>query len=274
MKKIKFISLILVLSMLTACGPRRAEAEVTTTEEIVAENSGKDNYRDPNEDIPKYEIKEDTATTGEAVEETVGIQEFNGINPDEYDGSPYVIINNDMPYFTEDMLTTENYRDYGTLDSLGRTTRTILVTSREMLPEGDRGEIGHIKPSGWHQTKYEGLVDSEPPYVLNRAHLGMWALIGDESNIQENLISGTRYFNTEGMLPNETIVLNFVKSSDMHILYRVTPYYRGDNLFADGVLMEAMSVEDKGESLHLCRWAFNVQPGVVFDYATGENHAE
>ena len=102
----------------------------------------------------------------------------------------------------------------------------------------------------------------------------MWAMTGNDSNRAENLITGTRKFNVEGMLPNETIVLDYVKNSGNHVIYRVTPYFDGDNLMADGVLIEAMSIEDSGESLHLCRWVYNVQPGVEFDYSTGENELE
>lgn len=273
MKRLLLLINFILALLLTGCViPAKGREEKTTEEIVLAASSGTDPY----DDINQY-IKE--ATPGNAAKKKSGSvsnseSSFNYSDIPEYSGEPYIVVNNDRPYFTEEMLTTDCYQDYGTLDELGRTPATTIVTCYEELPSGERGEIGHIKPSGFKQKKYPGIVDSDPPYLYNRAHLGMWAMLGDKSNVPENLISGSRYFNTESMLPNETIVLNYIKESKQHILYRVTPIYIEDDLVARGVLMEAMSIEDKGESLSLCRWAYNVQPGIKIDYKTGESELE
>ena len=280
MKRKLLIANLIVILFLTGCSlPKIGREKKTTEEVIIAASSGTDAYEDQNKHVnnavPK--ITEDKESTKKSNEETSEesteepVSEFNYDDIPEYSAEPYIVVNNDKPYFTEDMLTTECYQDYGTLDELGRTPETTIVTCYEELPSGERGSIGHIKPSGFKQNKYPGIVDSDPAFIYNRSHLAMWALVGDYSNIPENLITGTRYFNTEGMLPNETIILNYIKESKQHVLYRVTPIYLGDDLLARGVLMEAMSVEDRGESLSLCRWAYNVQPGIEIDYSTGEN---
>ncbi len=267
-KKLCFVLSALML-FTTGCSFNRNKKEKATENPVIYQSSGTDAFYDINADAESAEFLYDSSP-GNA---TMGDSEsaFSGYGISDYTGEPYVVVNNDMPFFEKDELTTVCSSDYGSLDSLGRTQRSQIVTCYEELPDGERGEIGHIKPSGWNQAKYEGVVDSEPPYLYNRCHLVMWAMIGDESNIPENLITGTRYFNTEGMLPNETIVLDYIKSTQNHVMYRVTPYYSGDNLLADGVLIEAISVEDKGESLSLCRWAWNVQPGVEINYENGES---
>ena len=154
-------------------------------------------------------------------------------------------------------------------DELGRAGSAIMHVKKENLPEGEKGEKGSYKPSGWHQEKYPGIVDSEPPYIYNRAHLLMWALSGLTSE-QRNLITGTRYFNLSGMLPGETEVLERAKAGD-ELLYRVTPIYEGDDLLARGVLMEAVNISG---TYSMCRFAYNVQPGIIIDYATGLTQAE
>ncbi len=256
--------LLCIILLLTGCS--KTKSQKATEEIILAAASGTDEFKDPNDNV-----RAATPINAEQVKSPDG---FDYKKVPKYTSEPYIVINNDEPYFTEKDLTTKCYRDYGTLDELGRTPATTVVTCYEDLPSGERGSIKDIKPSGWHQNKYPGIVNSEPPEIFNRAHLGMWAMLGNESNIPENLITGTRYFNTEGMLPNETIVLEYIKSTKNHVLYRVTPVYVKKELLARGVLMEAISVEDKGKSLKLCRWAYNVQPGIKIDYKTGENKEE
>lgn len=282
LKNLKLLPFLLMLS-LTGCSLTRngegKKKEPETTEEPLITASGTSAYYDINEnvkDVATYtEAEEESEDTTEEYEITTEYTDINDYFSDipEYSGEVSVIVNNDIPFFTDDQLTTECYTDYGSLDPLGRTQSSIAVVYADNLPEGERGEIGHIKPTGWVQNKYEGIVDSDPPYLYNRCHLVMWAMIGDESNVQENLITGTRYFNTSGMLPNETEVLNYIKTSGNHVIYRVTPYYNGDNLLANGVLMEAKSVEDDGASLSLCRWVYNIQPGIEIDYSTGDNRS-
>ena len=138
------------------------------------------------------------------------------------------------------------------------------------MPTEERGTIGNIKPSGWNQAKYEGVIDSKPPYLYNRCHLIAYCLTAENAN-EKNLITGTRYMNVEGMLPFEEQVAKYLDQNDNHVLYRVTPVFDGDNLVASGVLLEAYSVEDNGEGVCFCVYCYNVQPGIEIDYKTGES---
>lgn len=188
----------------------------------------------------------------------------------EYSGQPYEIINGNVPFFEEGDCNTESFELYGELDYLGRCTAAFANVSRELMPTEEREAMGSIKPTGWKQAKYEGLIDSNPPYLYNRCHLIAFCLTAENSN-EKNLITGTRYMNVEGMLPFELQVAKYLDEHDAHVLYRVTPFFEGDNLVADGVLMEAYSVEDKGAGICLCVYCYNVQPGVEIDYMTGES---
>lgn len=183
---------------------------------------------------------------------------------------PYVVINGNEPYFTDDDLTTEVFETYSDLDDLGRCGVAYANICQELMPTEERGEIGSVKPSGWAQNKYD-WVDGK--YLYNRCHLIGFQLAGENAN-ELNLITGTRYMNVDGMLPFENMVADYVHETDGHVLYRVTPVYEDDNLLASGVLMEALSVEDKGESIEFCIFCYNAQPGVEIDYTTGENWAE
>lgn len=183
----------------------------------------------------------------------------------EYSGEDYIAVNDNVPYFDEEDLTTEYFEYYSELDSLGRCGEAFVNICQDTMPTEPRGSISSIKPSGWHTYKYD-FVDGK--YLYNRCHLIGYQLAGD--NYKTNLITGTRQFNVDGMLPFENMVADYVKETDNHVVYRVTPMYDGDNLVADGVLMEAESVEDDGDGVMFCIFAYNVQDGVVIDYATGE----
>ena len=187
-----------------------------------------------------------------------------------YSGTPYTEVNGNKPYFTEADLTTQSFETYSGLDSLGRCGVAYANVGQDLMPTEPRGEIGAVKPSGWHLVKYDN-VDGK--YLYNRCHLIAYMLAAENANPQ-NLITGTRYLNVQGMLPFETKVCDYVKNTGNHVLYRVTPIFDGDNLLADGVLMEAYSVEDAGEGISFCVFAYNVQPGIGIDYATGDNWAE
>ena len=187
-----------------------------------------------------------------------------------YSGTPYTEVNGNQPYFTEEELTTQSFETYSELDSLGRCGMAYANVGQDLMPTEPRGEIGAVKPSGWHLVKYDN-VDGK--YLYNRCHLIAYMLAAENANPQ-NLITGTRYLNVQGMLPFETKVCDYVKNTGNHVLYRVTPIFEGDNLLADGVLMEAYSVEDAGEGISFCVFAYNVQPGIGIDYATGDNWAE
>ena len=187
-----------------------------------------------------------------------------------YSGTPYTEVNGNQPYFTEEELTTQSFETYSELDSLGRCGVAYANVGQDLMPTEPRGEIGAVKPTGWHLVKYDN-VDGK--YLYNRCHLIAYMLAAENANPQ-NLITGTRYLNVQGMLPFETKVCDYVKNTGNHVLYRVTPIFDGDNLLADGVLMEAYSVEDAGEGIQFCVFAYNVQPGIGIDYATGDNWAE
>ena len=180
---------------------------------------------------------------------------------------PYVAVNGNVPFFVEEEYTTEAYEFYSELDELGRCGMTMACIGVEIMPTEERGSIGSVKPSGWQSVKYD-IVDGK--YLYNRCHLIGFQLSGENAN-KRNLITGTRYLNIEGMLPFEDMVADYVKETKNHVLFRVTPIFNGDDLVAEGVLMEGWSVEDSGEGVCFCVYAYNAQPGIVIDYATGES---
>lgn len=188
----------------------------------------------------------------------------------EYDGKPYVIINDNEPYFDQGDFTTKSFEEYSPLDDLGRCGVAFANIGEDIMPTKERGSIGMIKPSGWQTKKYD-FVDGK--YLYNRCHLIGYQLSGENAN-EKNLITGTRYMNTEGMLPFENEVADYVKDTGNHVLYRVTPVFEEDNLVADGVLMEAMSVEDRGLDIEFNVFVYNVQPQVKIDYQTGKSSLE
>lgn len=181
--------------------------------------------------------------------------------------TPYVQINGNVPYFTEEDMTIKSYETYAQLDSLGRCGEVMACIGQDLMPTEERGSIGQVKPSGWQTVKYD-FVDGK--YLYNRCHLIGYQLTGENAN-RQNLITGTRYLNTEGMLPFENMVADYVKETGNHVLYRVTPIFEGDELVARGVLMEAKSVEDNGEGILFCVYVYNNQPGVEIDYRTGKS---
>ena len=187
-----------------------------------------------------------------------------------FSGTPYVVLDDNQPSFTEDELTTTAYEYYSPLDALGRCGVTEACVGQELMPTESRGDISSVKPTGWVQNKYD-FVDGKSLY--NRCHLLGFQLTGENAN-DRNLITGTRYLNVDGMLPFENMVADYVKETDNHVLYRVTPVFEGTDLVAQGVEMEAWSVEDGGDGVCYHVFCYNVQPGVEIDYATGENWLE
>ncbi len=185
----------------------------------------------------------------------------------EYSGNAYVTINNNVPFFSDSDLTTESFESYSMLDSLGRCGVAYANVGQDTMPTAKRGKIGSIKPTGWHTVKYDN-VDGK--YLYNRCHLIGYQLTAENAN-KKNLITGTRYLNIEGMLPFENMVADYVKETNHHVLYRVTPLFKGSNLVASGVLMEAKSVEDNGAGISFNVFCYNVQPGITIDYATGNS---
>lgn len=187
-----------------------------------------------------------------------------------YDGSMYVTVNGNMPYFADNELSDVSYEHYSELDALGRCGVCVASIGKDIMPTEERGEIGEVKPSGWHTVKYPGIVDDN--YLYNRCHIIGYQLTGENAN-ERNLITGTRAFNVDGMLPFENMIAGYVRRTGNHVMYRVTPVFEGDNLLMNGVLMEAKSVEDNGKGLAFCVFCYNVQSGIVIDYATGDSHA-
>lgn len=188
-------------------------------------------------------------------------------NIPDFDDEPYIEINGNKTYFTKEELTTSSYEYYTDLDSLGRCGVCYACIGKDIMPTEERGPIGMVKPSGWHTVKYD-FVDGK--YLYNRCHLIGFQLAGENANVN-NLITGTRYLNVQGMLPFENKVADYVQDTGNHVMYRVTPVFEGNNLIANGVLMEAYSVEDKGEGVCFNVYCYNNQPGVIIDYATGES---
>lgn len=183
----------------------------------------------------------------------------------EYAGEPYIKLNSNIPKLGPTDLTTEAFENYSDLDDLGRCGVAFANVCKELMPEGNRGDISSVKPSGWHNAAYE-FIDGG--YVYNRCHLIGFQLAGENAN-EKNLITGTRYMNVEGMLPFENMVADYVKETGNHVLYRVTPVFNGSELVCRGVQLEAFSVEDGGTGVSFNVYVYNVQPGVVIDYATG-----
>lgn len=207
------------------------------------------------------------STESNITSSTTTEQTFDISSIPEYNGSPYVKINDNVPQFTKSEITTSSFEIYGSLDGLGRCTTAFSCIGKDLMPTEKRGEIGSVKPTGWHLAKYD-FIDGK--YLYNRCHLIGYQLTGENAN-EKNLITGTRYLNIQGMLPFENEVAEYIKNTNNHVMYRVTPIFEEDNLLADGVQMEGYSVEDKGRSISFNVFCYNVQPGVNINYATGDN---
>lgn len=186
----------------------------------------------------------------------------------DYSGEDVIVLNQNIPNFTEYDLESIHGEQYLPLDGLGRAQAACAMLDNTMMPTQEREEIREIRPSGWHTVKYPELI--EDLYLYNRCHLIAFCLTGQNAKV-ENLITGTRHMNVDGMLPYETMVARYLDDSNHHVLYRVTPYFRGNELLARGVEMEAYSVEDRGRDICFHMFVYNVQPGIEIDYRTGES---
>lgn len=268
-----FLTLLLCMCMLVGCGSGAAtqvmlKAEDSETEsyvETVQTESAENDPGDETEIQAAAQVQSDDSK--QKVVHTGTASAFNAADVPAYSGEPYTAVNNNEPYFTSDNLTIEAFENYSELDALGRCGVAYANVCLETMPTEKRGSISEVKPTGWHSVKYDN-VDGKSLY--NRCHLIGYQLTAENAN-QQNLITGTRYLNVDGMLPFENMVADYVKETDNHVLYRVTPIFTGDNLVADGVLMEGYSVEDEGDGICFCVYAYNVQPGITIDYATGDS---
>lgn len=276
-----FLTLLLCLCMLVGCGSGAAtqvmlKAEDSETESYVETVQTESAENDPGDETEIQTAAETEIQAAAQVQSDDSKQKvvhtgtasaFNAADVPAYSGEPYTAVNNNEPYFTSDNLTTEAFENYSELDALGRCGVAYANVCLETMPTEKRGSISEVKPTGWHSVKYDN-VDGKSLY--NRCHLIGYQLTAENAN-QQNLITGTRYLNVDGMLPFENMVADYVKETDNHVLYRVTPIFTGDNLVADGVLMEGYSVEDEGDGICFCVYAYNVQPGITIDYATGDS---
>lgn len=284
-----FLIFTLCFSILTACGSDTALSDNTPSESSQVEISdsqdstpGETEERDGSESLDSASSKGDavpsqsdapSASQGQQTEssaptEITTASSFSLSDVPAYSGKAYTSVNGNVPYFTAAELTTTSFETYSDLDTLGRCGVTYACIGQDLMPTKERGSIGMVKPTGWHTVRYDDLVDGK--YLYNRCHLIGYQLTGENANTQ-NLITGTRYLNIEGMLPFENMVADYIQETNNHVLYRVTPIFEGNNLLANGVLMEGYSVEDKGAGVSYCVFAYNVQPGIEIDYATGES---
>ncbi|MEA4922970.1 MAG: DNA/RNA non-specific endonuclease [Eubacteriaceae bacterium] len=251
----KILLFMLVSIMITAAGCGQ-----TADQTGVSDAGDQDAAVSTAEEQVESVQKADEATT-----ETAGTKTIEDIPA--FSDSPYVEIDNNEPDFSKVQLTTKSYESYSEIDSLGRCGTAEACVGRGTMPTDKRGSIGMIKPAGWHTIKYDS-VDGK--YLYNRCHLIGYQLTGENAN-EENLITGTRYMNVDGMLPFENEVADYVESTGNHVMYRVTPVYEKNDLLASGVQMEAESVEDKGEGVSFNIYAYNEQPGITIDHATGDS---
>ena len=256
----------------TGCGNTEAlsqeqekEIVTTVTESETAVTTVSESETSDTESEATNEPAAQSVHTQPSTEVTISVADIPA-----YAGDPYVMINDNVPQFLETDLATSSYEYYSDLDSLGRCGVVYACIGTDLMPTEERGNIGSVKPSGWHTVKYD-IVDGK--YLYNRCHLIGYQLSGENANVN-NLITGTRYLNVEGMLPFENMVADYVKETGNHVLYRVAPVFEGDNLVASGVQIEAQSVEDQGEGILFNVYCYNVQPGVTIDYATGDSVLE
>ena len=266
-KQVCFSLLLAFLLAFSGCSPAEHEPDTVSEslETAVVQPTSTEAPSVPDAVTPT-EVPEETTENPESTT-PVPATEINLADIPAYSGEPYVVLENNIPDFTEEDLTTESYESYSELDEFGRCGVAYANIGQDLMPTEERGSIGQIKPSGWHTVKYD-CVDGN--YLYNRCHLIGYQLTAENAN-ERNLITGTRYLNTEGMLPFENMVADFIQETGYHVLYRVTPVFEGNNLVASGVVMEAMSVEDRGEGILYHVYCYNVQPGVVIDYATGDS---
>ena len=278
-KKLKSLLSILcliavLLSAFAGCDSENISETTTEIAEITEESTTlvqKEDIADNSETEKSEEKTTEKETQKVNKTESVGDDNSKAVlsKIPAYSGRPFVVINDNVPSFNKYELTTKGYETYASLDSLGRCGGAVASCGREIMPEAneERGSISSVKPSGWVQAQYDCVSGK---YLYNRCHLLGWQLSAENAN-KRNLITGTRYMNTEGMLPFENMVADYIRETENHVAYRVTPVYDGNDLVASGVQMEAYSVEDDGEGICFNIFCYNVQPGVEIDYSTGKS---
>lgn len=266
MKKraILIVSVLLAICLLfSGCGIDGSNPQGTGPSQITSSTSSPDSF----ENNESSNISTPSDTNDNTNQTQSGSKPVSLDSIPAYSGKAYVYINNGNPGFSDSDLKTKSYEYYSPRDRLGRCGVVHACIGRDIMPTEDRGSIGMVKPTGWHTVKYD-CVDGK--YLYNRCHLIGFQLTGENAN-EENLITGTRYMNVTGMLPFENMVADYVKETGNHVMYRVTPLFKGNNLLAHGVQMEAYSVEDDGDGICFNVFVYNVQPQITIDYATGES---
>ena len=266
MKKraILIVSVLLAICLLfSGCGIDGSNPQGTGPSQITSSTSSPDSF----ENNESSNISTPSDTNDNTNQTQSGSKPVSLDSIPAYSGKAYVYINNGNPGFSDSDLKTKSYEYYSPRDRLGRCGVVHACIGRDIMPTEDRGSIGLVKPTGWHTVKYD-CVDGK--YLYNRCHLIGFQLTGENAN-EENLITGTRYMNVTGMLPFENMVADYVKETGNHVMYRVTPQFKGNNLLAHGVQMEAYSVEDDGDGICFNVFVYNVQPQITIDYATGES---
>lgn len=266
MKKraILIVSVLLAICLLfSGCGINTSDPQGTGPSQITSNTSSPDSLENnESSNISTPSDNKDNTNQNQSDSNPVSLDSIPA-----YSGKAYVYINNGNPDFSQSELKTKSYEYYSPLDRLGRCGVVHACVGKDIMPTEERGSIGMVKPTGWHTVKYD-CVDGK--YLYNRCHLIGFQLTGENAN-EENLITGTRYMNVTGMLPFENMVADYVKETGNHVMYRVTPLYKGNNLLAHGVQMEAYSVEDDGDGICFNVFVYNVQPQITIDYATGES---
>lgn len=278
MRKLKFIILTAFITFLFLVGCSIKDNDSDKTPDIFSEENRPDATSSP---VPNGS---DTITPGPGSsnsggDSNSGDNDRNSANitkPESnlldnipaYKSEPYITINNNQPFFSKEELSIDFPKTFSPMDTLSRCGSAMAVISSETLTSAEREPIGSIKPSGWHTVKYPGVIDDN--YLYNRCHLLAYGLTGENAN-ELNLITGTRYFNKTGMLKFENMVSNYIYKTGNHVLYRVTPLYKGNDLVASGVVIEAKSIEDMGKGLTFNVFVYNIQPGILIDYLTGES---
>lgn len=271
--KTALFAALFVVVCLGAAGLQKQEsteqdlAEDVSTEAVNTEvvNTEVVNADDADENGREDDVSPGEAGAAEAAQTDVSVL-LAEIPP--YSGSPFAVIGDNIPEFGIEVDTDVSFEYYSELDSLGRCGPAFANIGQDLMPEEERGEIGSVRPSGWHTIKYDCIADR---YLYNRCHLIAFQLAGENAN-ERNLITGTRYMNVTGMLPFEEEVGNYVRETGNHVLYRVTPLFEGENLVATGVRMEAWSLEDEGSGVCFDVFVYNCQPDIVIDYATGDSY--
>ena len=271
----KFLAILLTLVMLLSFAGCDLESyEYDSNSSTISSTSETSNPSSTGEDINSEESSQpsDTSSTQTQKPSSVGSGTATAVKPSslpKYSGEAYVVVNNNQPNFSASELTTKGYEKYSSLDSLGRCGAALASCGKEIMPGAneERGSISSIKPTGWIQKSYSGISGG---YLWNRCHLIGWQLSAENAN-RQNLITGTRYMNINGMLPFENMVADYIKETGNHVAYRITPIFEGNNLVCSGVQMEAYSVEDDGDGICFNVYCYNVQPGITINYANGDS---